>query len=297
MSKSLTTASPFSRVIGMVVNGMSPNTKRAYSRALADFVAWYEGMGHQELNKAVILEYQASLDAQGMGKASISQRLSALRKLAREAADNGLIDQQIAAGIERIKSPKASGNRSGNWLTLKEAQALLRKPDTETLKGLRDRAILATFLGCGLRRNEASELTFAHIKLRDARWVILDLDGKGGRVRTVPMPAWAKKAIDEYANAAQITRGKVFRPVNKAGRLTGTSITDKALRDVVAEYAPGLAPHDLRRSYAKLAYKGGAELDQIQLTLGHANIGTTQRYLGAELELHNAPGDHIGLRI
>ena len=80
----------------------------------------------------------------------------------------------------------------------------------------------------------------------------------------------------------------------KGDKLAGDSISPKALRDIVVMYAPdNVAPHDLRRTHAKLAYQGGADLDQIQLVLGHASIATTERYLGVTLDLHNAPGDHI----
>jgi integrase len=73
-------------------------------------------------------------------------------------------------------------------------------------------------IGCGLRRAEAANLTFDHIQQRDGRWVLVDLIGKRNKVRSVPMPAWTKQAIDEYASAASLTEGVVFRPINKGGR-------------------------------------------------------------------------------
>ena len=92
-------------------------------------------------------------------------------------------------------------------------------PDATTNKGLRDRAILAVLLGCGLRRSEVAPLTFKHIQQPDGRWCIVDLVGKHGRVRTVPMPTWVKVAIDAWAAAAAITEGPVFRSVNRGGRV------------------------------------------------------------------------------
>ena len=114
--------------------------------------------------------------------------MSAIRKLAAEAADNGLLAPELAAGIARVKSAKTQGIRNGNWLSLRQAQALLGAPDSTTTKGLRDRAIIAVLLGCGLRRSEVAALTFAHVQQRDGRWCIVDLVGKHGRVRTAPMP-------------------------------------------------------------------------------------------------------------
>jgi integrase len=169
------------------------------------------------------------------------------------------------------------------------------------LKGLCDHAILAVLIGCGLRRQEAAYLTFNHIQQRDGRWVIVDLVGKRNKTRCVPMPPWAKAAIDEWADAAEILDGNVFRPVNKGGRMEGESMTPQAIRDVVVAYGEELsfdiAPHDLRRTFAKLAHKGGAGLDQIQLSLGHASIQTTERYLGVEQDLTDAPCGRLGLRL
>ena len=113
-----------------------------------------------------------------------------MRKLAVEAADNGLLAPELASGIARIKGVRSHGVRVGNWLSLRQAQALLNAPDVTTKKGLRDRAMFATLLGCGLRRSELANLTMKHVQQRDNRWCIVDLVGKHGRVRTIPMPAW-----------------------------------------------------------------------------------------------------------
>jgi integrase len=93
----------------------------------------------------------------------------------------------------------------------------LSAPDIETAKGLRNRAILAVLLGCGLRRSEVAALATGHVQQRDGRWCIVDLRGKHGRVRTVPMPTWVMVATDAWTSAAGIAEGYVFRPVNRAG--------------------------------------------------------------------------------
>ena len=103
--------------------------------------------------------------------------LSAIRKLAAEAADKGLLAPELAAGIARVRSAKSVGIRVGNWLSVRQAQALLCAPDIATLRGLRDRAILAVLLGCGLRRSEVAALTFTHVQQRDGRLCIVDLKG------------------------------------------------------------------------------------------------------------------------
>jgi len=230
------------------------------------------------------------------------QRLSAIRKLALEASDNGALDPQIASGIRTVKGARQEGRRTGNWLTREQAQTWLSAPDMRTLKVLRDRALLAVLIGCGLRRAEATSLSFDHIQQRDGRWVLVDLIGKRDKVRSVPMPAWTKAAIDVWRERAGVAGGLVFRAVNKGDRVIGDGITPQAIRNIVADYAQklkhqGVAPHDLRRTFAKLAYKGGAALDQIQLSLGHESIQTTENYLGVEQDLTDAPCDHIGLRL
>jgi integrase/recombinase XerD len=173
---------------------------------------------------------------------------------------------------------------------------------TSRLKGTRDRALLATLVGCGLRRSEVSALSFPHIQQREGRWVIVDICGKGGRIRSVPMPGWCKVTIDEWALAAGISDGLVFRSMNNKGKLAGGPLLPQNIMNAVTKYGvqigvPALAPHDLRRTFAKLANKGHAALEQIQLSLGHASITTTEKYLGTQQDLMDAPADHLGIRL
>jgi integrase len=237
-----------------------------------------------------------------MAASSVNQRLSAIRRLATEAEDNGLLDPQVANGIRAVKGARREGRRTGNWLTRDEAQQWLNAPDTRTRKGKRDRALLAVLIGCGLRRAEAAALSFEHVQQRDGRWVLVDLVGKRDKVRSVPMPGWAKAAIDAWSEASGVRDGLVFRAVNKGDRVVGGGVTAQAIYNTIVGYAEeleknGVAPHDLRRTFAKLAHKGGAPIDQIQLSLGHESIQTTEEYLGVEQDLTDAPCDHLGLRL
>jgi site-specific recombinase XerD len=166
----------------------SPITKRVYNLGLDEFFAWYAQEPRPGLTKATVSAWRVALEARGLGSVSINVRITAVRKLAVEAADNGLLAPELAAGISRVKGAKSKGVRVGNWLSLRQAQALLNAPDATTKKGLRDRAMLAVLLGCGLRRSEVAALTLKHIQQRDNRWCIVDLVGKHGRVRTIPMP-------------------------------------------------------------------------------------------------------------
>ena len=192
----------------------SPITRRVYNLGLDEFFEWFGREPRSGFNKATVSTWRVALEARGLGSISINVRITAVRKLAVEAADNGLLAPELAAGITRIKGVRAKGVRLGNWLSIRQAQALLNAPDTATTKGLRDRAILAVLLGCGLRRSEVAALTFKHIQQRDGRWCIIDLVGKHGRVRTIPMPTWVKVAIDSWTLAAGLVGGHVLRPVN-----------------------------------------------------------------------------------
>jgi site-specific recombinase XerD len=280
----------------------SPITKRVYNRALDEFMAWFQQEPRPGFTKATVSAWRVSLEARGLGSSSIIIRMSAIRKLAAEAADNGLLAPELAAGISRVKSAKSVGIRVGNWLSVRQAQSLLNAPDVTTVRGLRDRAILAVLLGCGLRRSEVAALTFAHVQQRDGRWCIVDLVGKHGRVRTAPMPTWVKVAVDAWTGPASVDAGYVFRPVNRADAVTGEHLGEKVVWQMLRHYAtevgvPGIAPHDLRRTCAKLCRAAGGELEQIQLLLGHASVQTTERYLGTKQDLVHAPNDAIKLRV
>ena len=130
--------------------------------------------------------------------------------------------------------------------------------------------------------------------------MIADLMGKAGHMRTVPIPLWVKAAIDEWNEAGGITQGPIFRSINKVGRVWGNGMTAKVLWEVVREAAgragiAKLAPHDLRRTCARLCYLAGGELEQIQFLLGHVSIQTTERYLGCKQKLQDAVNDRLGI--
>jgi site-specific recombinase XerD len=291
------------RIKALVLDSVtSPHSKAAYSTALDTFFSWFRTSGSDGFSKATVQAWVAYLQGQGLSSSTINLRLSAVRKLAVEASDNGLMDATLAQGIGRCKGIKRAGVRTGNWLTKQQTEELLLCPDTGRLIGMRDRALLATLVGCGLRRSEVSALTFPHLQQRDARWVIVDIFGKGGRIRSVPMPSWTKVAIDEWSVAAGINEGLVFRSMNNKGALTGSPLLPQNVMVAVTKYGaqigiPALAPHDLRRTFAKLANRGGSALQQIQLSLGHASIVTTERYLGTSQDLTDAPADHLGIRL
>jgi site-specific recombinase XerC len=127
--------------------------------------------------------------------------------------------------------------RLGNWLTADQGKKLLTVPSSESVRDKRDYAILSLLLGCGLRRAELTGLTLGHLQQRDEHWAIVNLYGKGGHIRTVPVPSWVKKALDRWLIAAAINEGAVFRRVSRTGRVWGPRISEKLVWWIVRQRA------------------------------------------------------------
>ena len=284
-----------------VLNSLtSQDAQRGYRHAIDEFVDWYCSEPRLAFNRIVVLRFRSHLESRQLAPGTVNLRLGAVRRLAYEAADCSLPSADLAAGIRRVKGVKKLGVRLGNWLTAEQGQALWQAPDRERLKGKRDRALLALLLACGLRRHEAVALTMDHLQQREEHWAIVDLMGKGGHVRTVPVPDWVKSELEVWLAAAGIDRGRLFRRVNKVGKAWGDGITVKAVWHIVKESAkcigvPKLAPYDLRRTCARLCHASGGELEQIQFLLGHVSVQTTERYLGCKQRIRPAVNDRIGI--
>jgi integrase len=284
-----------------VLNSLSsPESQRGYRHAIDEFVDWYCSEPRLAFNRIVVLRYRSHLESRRLAPGTINLRLGAVRRLAYEAADCGLLSSDLVAGIRRVKGLKKNGVRMGNWLTPEQARSLWQSPDKARLSGKRDRALLALLLACGLRRHEAVNLRVEHLQQREEHWAIVDLIGKARHVRTVPVPDWVYLELATWLSSASIDRGKVFRRISRMGRVLGDGISEKAIWHVVKGSAskagiPALAPHDLRRTCARLCRSAGGELDQIQLLLGHVSIQTTEQYLGSRQRIRSAINDQIGI--
>jgi integrase len=284
-----------------VLNSLtSASGQRTYDHAIREFVAWYCSEPRLAFNRTVVLRYRIHLEQRGYAPATVNLRLAAVRRIAYEAADAGLLSPELAAGIRRVKGVRRIGVRLGNWLTPEQGRRLLEATTPASPREVRDQAMVAMLIGCGLRRGELLALQLESIQQREEHWVIADLVGKAGHVRTVPIPSWVKHAVDAWTAAAPITDGRIFRAINKAGRVWGDGMSPKVLWDVVRAAAARagidkLAPHDLRRTCARLCHLAGGELDQIQFLLGHVSIQTTARYLGCKQKLRIAVNDRLGI--
>ena len=294
------TTDPLSELRRMLWNSLvSAHTRRAY---IAAFNQFFELVAEtsRPVCRALLMEYRAQMIDQGLSASTVNVRLSAIRKLVSEARDNNLLDPVEAARILTVPGVPLRGVRLGNWLTPEEAKRLLAVPDRGTLIGRRNFAILSVLVYCALRRDELARLESRHMQRREGRWVIADLIGKRGRVRTVPIPDAAKAALDDWLAAAGIESGFLFRQLVKSGRVLTAPIGAWTIWNTVVTTAKAagidhLGPHDLRRTCAKFCRKAGGDIEQVQELLGHEDLSTTVTYLGVRQEIRQAVNDRIAL--
>src|SRR5882724_411706 len=148
----------------------SKSGQRGYDRAITDFVDWYCSEPRLAFNRTVVLRYRIYLEQKQYAATTINLRLAAVRRVAYEAADSGLLSPELAAGIRRVKGVRRIGVRVGNWLTAEQGRRLLAAYSQQLLRGKRNHAMLAVLLGCGLRRGELLSLGVDSIQLREDHW-------------------------------------------------------------------------------------------------------------------------------
>jgi site-specific recombinase XerD len=148
-----------------VLNSLSSrDAQRGYRHAMDEFIEWYCSEPRLSFSRTVVVRYGMHLESRKLAAGTVNLRLGAVRRLAYEASDCGLLSPDLAAGIRRVRGVKKLGMRLGNWLTAEQGETLWQSPDIERRKGKRDRALLAVLLACGLRRHEAVELNFTHLQ-------------------------------------------------------------------------------------------------------------------------------------
>jgi site-specific recombinase XerD len=271
-----------------------------YEYAIDQFIAWYCSEPRLAFNRIVVVRYRMYLESRHLAANTINQQLAAVRRLAHEAADAGLLSPELAAGISRVKGVKQLGFRVGNWLSAEQSSEVLQHACGDSMRAKRDYAMLALLFGCGFRRSELVGMELDEIQMRQGHWAVVDLIGKGGHIRTVPIPQWVKAALDQWIRAARVTDGRIFRAVARAGKVWGKGISQNVVWYVVKTCCERaglehIAPHDLRRTCAKLCHTSGGELEQIQFLLGHASVQTTERYLGCKQNLGHPVNDLFDL--
>lgn len=265
----------------------NPRTRRAYQNDLEDFCGFVGLTGAEEfraVTRAHVLAWRAQLETRGLAGATIRRKLAALASL----FDHLLENNAIAGGnpVHGVKRPRIETNE-GKTPALGDDQAkmLLTAPDDSTLKGMRDRAILAVLLYHGLRREEAAQLMTGDMQER--RGIKhLQVRGKGGKTRYLPLHPVAAERIHEYLERdtqREPGNGPLFRSIR--GRTAGGAVTGNGIYKVVAHWAQaagidvdGLGVHGLRATAATNALEHDADIAKVQVWLGHANISTTRLY-------------------
>jgi len=283
----------------VVVNTLaSQHSRRSYEYAIERFIAWYCSEPRLTFNR----RREVPLISRTPLLVSRYDQLSAIRRLADESAESGWLSPEHAIGIRRVKGVKRLGRKMGNWLTRNQAQELVNSASNNSLQGWRDRAMLGLLLGCGLQRSEVVGLSLDQLQSREGRWVIVNLVGKGKRLRTVPVPAWSNELLNSWLHHSGVSEGRVFRRVLKGGKRQEAGVTANVVWYAVKRCArqagiSNLAPHDLRRTCARLCHSSGGELEQIQFLLGHASVQTTERYIGSKQKLQDAVNDRLGISV
>lgn len=285
------------------------HTVRCYRRGLESLRVWLEG---RTLTYAELMAYRGHLVMMEQSPQNVNQQLAAVRFFLHEMANRGMIEPDAAEGIGGVKNLKVKGRKLGNWLSIERAEAFINAPDLSSPIGLRDRAILGLMIGAGLRRSEVCALEPRHFERRPVengqeRWLIVGIKGKHGRTRNIPIADWIKGLVDAWTMRARIGSGPIIRAARwsaKKERLTlsDAPITPAAVFFIVKKYgallaASSVAPHDMRRTFARLAHEGGVDMKQIQLALGHANQATTEAYVNAQQNMSIAPSDMLGLNV
>jgi integrase len=195
----------------------SPHSRRSYGYAIERFIVWYCGEPRLGFNRSVVVHYRSFLESLSLSAATINLHLTAIRRLAEGATESGWLSPELVTGIQRVKGVKRLGRKIVNWLTGNQAQEQQSEHCSvpSTLQSVLRNSI--QLLGCGLRRSEVVGLRLDQLQLRESHWVIVDLVGKGGRIRTVPVPNWCKGLMDVWLRHSKVSEGKVFRRVLKNG--------------------------------------------------------------------------------
>jgi integrase len=296
------------QAVATYVAGMAPNTQRAYASRLHAFLEW-RAMQPPGAFVVHLKKYVAYLrEEQSLSPRSIQAHVNTIKGMLRTAA---ALEPSLAAGLPQldlVKAPQVRGEVQGKRLTAQQARELLNAPGKENAKGLRDSAILGLLLTLGLRRSEICTLTWGHITEIDGHRVIANLKGKHGRIRTLKLPVWLWRLLVEWGENSGLdmknTEHRVFVPITKDGHVLArrTGLTPHAIYRLINTYTvmanlPPVKPHDLRRTAALLARRGGATIEQVQLMLGHASPQTTSNYIGETLNLDDNAVDYSPLRL
>ena len=262
----------------------SDNTCEAYMRDIKAFGEFLQRRGIVALEKAGsndVAAYMMELKNSGKSKATINRKLSSIRTYYKFLIKKGMMKENPT---EDIKSPRIE-RRELDYLTIEEVETLLLAPD-ESIKGIRDRAILEVLYATGIRVSEIIELRLKDINLRMG---FLTLNGAHGRARIVPMGSMARRALDHYILSSRPALMKDGTPDDPESVLfvnyLGEAFSRQGFWKLMKQYGrqvgleDRLTPHILRTSFAVHMVQNGADLKSLQELMGHEDIMATRIYL------------------
>jgi site-specific recombinase XerD len=269
------------------VRGASAATRRSYGADLAQFREWLanRGVTLKELDRRLVRAYSADLGRRGYAPATLARKLSTLRGLLRYLTESG----DLQADPSRLLRGPRRNRRLPRVLTVSEVERLLAAAGGADPLTLRDRLLLELLYGCGLRSQEAVDLTLDDIEAAQSQ---IRVHGKGSRTRVVPIGEETAAALARYlargrgevrpeaspTRAAGAGRGAPLLLSQNGRRLSTSDIRRRIVKYCKQAGVPVASPHMLRHAYATHMLEGGADLRVIQELLGHASVSTTQVY-------------------
>lgn len=291
-------------LINLTVSQLSSHSQRGYKKAINDFFVW-AGVD-QRFDYARLVEYRTYLLTRFKGS-SANLHISALRKFAETCWLAKGISHEDYVRISKVRGVKSAGHEIGASVTLEQAQALLDAPlkrEQSNAKKLRDRALIAVLLGCGVRREEAKSLTVGHFDTFKGTPCLKNIRGKGNRVRTVPMGTWCAVVVRQWLDTrGNLTKDAFLFPATNGENVMEGSISTTSIYEIVSLYRKQvgidekITPHALRRTFARLSEAGGVNLRQLQTVLGHVDLRTTELYLAKDIDFVNSPGQCFALQV
>jgi site-specific recombinase XerD len=304
---------PVTVLVNFALTGLSARTADCYRGRIKEFFSTAKPLHAQSIIDWINDGLEHNRNQRLPGIEAANQRLAAIKKLATTAFTAGLIHQEDYFWITQIKKRKRRKIEASRWLSQSQVTKLMNDLYTldSTPSDLRNGALIAVLLGCGLRRAEAARARVGNLSTREDRHVIADLVTKGNKIRTIGIPSWSWMFLDRWLKSlgkeARDKESLLFPRMDKECTarskqpMNGFSIA-RIVKDCGALLdLDDLCPHDLRRTYAQLALKNGADILMVQQGLGHSELRTTQCYLKTlqNFALGQQAGDHInpGLHI
>jgi integrase/recombinase XerD len=295
-----------------LANITSPKTRRFYKSDVHEFLAFTGLKDSAALRTAArshVIAWRKDMEARMLGPATIRRKLSALSSLFDYLCERNAV---LGNPVDGVKRP-ATNNNEGSTPALGDAQArrLLDAPPADTLKGVRDRAILATLLYHGIRREELCLLRLRDVQSRQGV-MHFRIKGKRDKIRFVPVHPMALRLIGEYlemgkhggAVSNESLDSALFRPVsnNRTGTLDRHLDPGSIYRNIVMKYAKatgisgeaiGICVHSMRATAATNALSNEADIAKVQEWLGHANVSTTRLYDRRKTRPEDSPTFHV----